>query len=647
MKYVTLAAMPDLFALVVGIDRYPDPIPTLQGCVNDAQAFGGILTDQYKVPRGQVLTLIDAQATREAVIRGFREHLSKAGAGDIAVFFFAGHGAQEPTSGCYLPVEPDGKNETLVCHDSRQPGGWDLVDKDVAVLIEEIAARGARLTLILDSCHSGSADRALDEVGASGIPPGVRRVADRAEGQPDSVYLRPPAEFAASLRNLDAAAKASAGASQALGFVRGAAGAHVLFAACSDFQNANEFRTVTPRHGAFSYCLLQVLQDGKPIGNEELYQRTRILLRGLFPDQVPHLVVVGDNDLRASQFLGTATIRRANLYMARCDQGSWKIDGGALHSLHAGDSLALYPADAGASDLADRSKALAAANILTIEPSESTIAVIDAAKLNAQQNYKVVVMDRAGRMAIGLDGDPAALVPLRAALASSTWVQEGTPPRLTVHAESSRLRIAMPDSTRAVPGPFDATPQGISATVEALEHMARWIACLDLTNPSSQIAVEAVDVAVSYYDIGNKFRGQYVPPLDTLNLQYRNGAAPKFRMRVTNRGAKDIYVAVLACSGDWGITTDLLAEESTILNPTQELFAADGDDIPMELEPDETESHDHIVVVISNEWFDASVFALPSLTGSTPGTRGFGARQAPTAVPGDFATRHLEIVTRR
>lgn len=641
--------MSDLYALVVGIDHYPDPIPNLQGCANDAQAFSRVLMEQYNVPPDHLLTLIDSQATREGVIRAFREHLGKAKTGDIAVFFYAGHGAQEPTSGCFLPVEPDGKNETLVCYDSRQPGGWDLVDKDVAVLIQEVAGRGARLTLILDSCHSGSADRALDDFDSSGVSPGVRRVADRTDGQPDSVYLRPPAEFAASLRNLEGAATASAGTSQALGFVHGAGGAHVLFAACSDFQSANECRSVSPPHGAFSYCLLQVLQDGKPIGNEELYQRTRSLLRGLYPDQMPRLVVVGDNDLRTSQFLGSATMRRGNLYLARCDQETWKIDGGRLHSLQAGDSLALYPANAAVADLADRSKSLTSASVLQTGPSESTITIADPARLDPQRNYKAVVTARAGRIAVALEGDATALAPLRAALASSAYAQEGDAPRLTVHAESGRLRIAVPDSTRPVPGPYAATPQGVSATIEALEHIARWTLRAELDNPSSQISVDAVDVAISYYDSAKRFRGQFVPPLSTLNLGYRGSEPPGFRMRVTNRGTQDIYVAILACSGDWGITTDLLAEECTLLNPTQELFAADGDEIPMMLGPDEIEAHDRIVVVISTEWFDAAAFSLPGLSGSTPGTRAFGPRAqlASPTVSGDFTTRRLEIVTRR
>ncbi len=646
---MVLGTMPNMYALVVGIDHYPDPIPTLEGCVNDANAFCGVLKDHYSLPAENVLTLLDAQATRAAVVNGFRQHLGKAKTDDIAIFFYAGHGSQEPTSSYYLPIEPDGKNETMVCYDSRSPGGYDLVDKDVAVLIQEIAANGARLTLVLDSCHAGSADRGLDDVGTPAAP-AVRRAPDRTQGQPDSTYLRPPAEFAATLRNMDAAANTPAGGSQAQGFVQGAGGTHVLFAACSDFQNANEYRTITPPHGAFTWCLLQVLQQGKPLGNEELYERTRDQLRTLFPDQLPHLVVIGSDDLRATQFLGTAVAAGGNFFMARYDQGAWKLNGGSLQSLSAGDKLALYPADAAPIDLADPSKILTTATLLQLGPSDSTLTIADLSKVNQQQDYKAVATTRTGRVAIVLDGAAAGLAALRTGLAPSLYVQEGASPRFAVHAAADGYHIVVPaDPKRPVPDPFPMTPQGVAATVAALEHMAQWTTRVELDNPNSKIPTDAADVAISYYDVTNKFQGQFVPPLDTLNLQYKVATPPTFRMRITNRGSSQLYFAVLACSGDWSISTSLLAEECTMLDTTQELFAAAGNEIPMQLKPGATEAHDHIVVIISTDWFDASAFALPNLTGPTVSTRDFGqpVPQAPPAPAGDFTTRHLEIVTRQ
>jgi Caspase domain len=639
-----VSTMPNLFALIVGIDNYPDPVPSLRGCVNDAKAFREVLERRYGVPPTQIVSLIDGDATREAVIRGSREHLTKAQAGDIAVFFYAGHGSQEPPSNLFIAIEPDGKNETLVCYDSRTSEGYDLVDKDVATLIHQVAAGGARLTLILDSCHSGSADRAVGD--EEQIPRGVRRLKNRDHPQPESAYLVSPAAFIAAQRNMGAASSNTAGTGQAQGFVQGTAGAHVLFAACSDYQSANEYPPGNAFHGAFTYCLLQVLQDGQPLGNEEVFTRTQRLLRPLYPLQSPHLVVVGGDELRASQFLGLTPSPRGNFFIVSCDQGTWKIDGGGLQSLGAQDAVAIFPVNATPDDLKEVTRALTAATLIAAGPSESTLAVADASKLDPQQQYKAVITARGCRIDLLLDGDAAALATLRAALAASPLLHEGTPPRFVVHAAADGYRIEVPARQWPVPGPFVATQQGIAAIVDALEHMAKWITRVELSNPLSKIPIDTVDLAISYYDISGKFHGQLVPPLETLNLQYKGNQPPSFRLRITNRGPGPLYFALLACNGDWGVATDLLAEECTMLDATQELFPGGDGGIPMQLKPGVTEAHDHIVLLISTDWFDAAPVGMPNLTG--PGTRDFG--QKPLAAPtpaGDFATRHFEIVTRR
>ena len=652
--------MPNLYALVVGIDHYPPGVRALNGCLNDANAFRRILLEQYNVPPDRILTLLDGDATRKAIIDGFRGHLGKAKAGDIAVFFYAGHGSQEPTTGAFLAIEPDGKNETIVCYDSRLPRGYDLahkdlegcdlVDKDVAVLIQEVAATGARLTLVLDSCHSGSADRGADDA-EDVIPPGVRRAPARVEPQPDSAYLRKPEEIIALLRNMDAPPTPS-GTSQARGFVQGASGSHVLFAACSDSESATEY--LGP-HGAFTYCLLQVLLDGTPVSNQELYTRTHDLLQSVYPLQHAHLVITGDEDeLRNSQFLGLAPMPRGNFFMAWCDQGAWRLDGGRLHNLGVRDVVALYPANSSAGDLADMTKALTTATLIAAGPSESTIALADPSRLDSSQQYKAVVTSRAGRINILIDGDPAAQTALCSALASSVYVQEGTSPRFIVHAGADGYRFELPNSTQNVPGPFAATPNGVQLTVAALEHMAQWIMRVELSNESSHIAVDDVDLAVSYYEQDDRnhdqFHGLFVPAHATLNLQYQgdqHDQPPQIRMRVTNRSVSTLNVALLVCNSDWGITTAFLPQECITLDPTQEIPMRNGDPIKMTLKEGATEVHDHMVLVISRDPFDASTFALPKLT-NVPATRDIDTSPpAPPPPPGDFATRHLEIITRR
>ncbi len=130
----------NIYALLVGIDEYLS-VPSLQGCVNDITAIkeyleGRVDTDGYQL---HVHTLLNKDATRQAVIDGFRQHLCQAGSEDVAFFYYAGHGSQAEAPEEFWTIEPDRLNETLVCYDSRSPGGWDLADKELGKLIAETA----------------------------------------------------------------------------------------------------------------------------------------------------------------------------------------------------------------------------------------------------------------------------------------------------------------------------------------------------------------------------------------------------------------------------------------------------------------------------------------------------------------------------
>src|SRR5712671_3287345 len=126
--------MPNFYALLVGIDNYPNPAHRLFGCVNDVTSMEEYLRQRF-VP-GQdptrIKVLKDDQAKRQDVIDAFQRHLGQAQAGDTALFHYAGHGSQEQAPVEFWDIEPDHKNETMVCWDSRTQGGWDLADKEIA-----------------------------------------------------------------------------------------------------------------------------------------------------------------------------------------------------------------------------------------------------------------------------------------------------------------------------------------------------------------------------------------------------------------------------------------------------------------------------------------------------------------------------------
>lgn len=152
---------PQRLALVVGINDYQSPdIPDLNGAVLDAQRMASLLTSPtgYGFPEANVCLLLDREATAARFEQAFEQSLvSRARPEDTVVLYFAGHGAQLPDQN---GDEPDALDETLVLADSRVGTVPELVDDHFAHLLERLYARTHHLTLILDSCSSGSAGRA-------------------------------------------------------------------------------------------------------------------------------------------------------------------------------------------------------------------------------------------------------------------------------------------------------------------------------------------------------------------------------------------------------------------------------------------------------------------------------------------------------
>ncbi len=121
------------YALLIGINQYDrtSSVPPLRGCTNDVKAMQAYLEGLVGQDAGQLhlKVLLNEQATRQAVIDGFRNHLGQAGPNDVALFFYAGHGSQENAPEEFWHLEPDRLDETLVCYDSRCDSSWDLADK--------------------------------------------------------------------------------------------------------------------------------------------------------------------------------------------------------------------------------------------------------------------------------------------------------------------------------------------------------------------------------------------------------------------------------------------------------------------------------------------------------------------------------------
>jgi Caspase domain len=134
-------------ALCIGIDEYPRN--ALAGCVNDArqwhEALSGLGFSSY--------LMLNAEATREAILRRIRAMISDSQAGDVIAIQYSGHGTQLPDLD---GDEADSFDEAL-CPIDCMSGNF-LIDDDLAEAFDRVP-EGINVTVFTDCCHSGTITR--------------------------------------------------------------------------------------------------------------------------------------------------------------------------------------------------------------------------------------------------------------------------------------------------------------------------------------------------------------------------------------------------------------------------------------------------------------------------------------------------------
>lgn len=217
-------------------------VPSLEGSVNDATAIAAVLASNYGFRAANVRVLLDSAATRAGIVAAIERLTQESAPGDVVVFYYAGHGAQRYNS---LSHEGAKLDQTIVPADANA-GQYDIRDKELARLFAPLVAKKVALTLIFDSCHSGSITRGETSprrVRWAGIDPRDAR---------DSATVVAP--------------EANGGA--------------IVLAAAQDQQLAEETDDGGVAHGAFTAALLRVLRTTQPSEPAyQVYQRVRAMLQ--------------------------------------------------------------------------------------------------------------------------------------------------------------------------------------------------------------------------------------------------------------------------------------------------------------------------------------------------------------------------------
>ncbi len=549
----------ELYTLLVGIDRY-DPrsrVPNLRGCVNDVAAMADLLQRTFAVPAANIRQLTNEAATHQAIKLAFRHFLiekakawAQAGRTDpppAFLFHYSGHGSQARDE---TGTEPDGMDETLVAHDSRLPGIYDIKDWELGQLIAELNEYSANVTIILDCCHSGSGTRDLVVLADESIAKARRCPPDTRPQPPES--QRPTTlamTRAINTSNWELGDK------------------HVLLAGCRDKELANEYALVDGNqrrwHGAMTYFLQRELTQLPPNSSltyRELHERIRHQVNSAYPNQMPQCE--GDRDREL--FGGLRPQRDAFFTVVAKRDGLIWIDGGVAHGLTSGALLDAYPpttrtvADAGAplARLQIEEEGAVESGCVVISGDMAAVALHSRCCLyqlsySNRQRKVLLAVPNAGladaiRQRLGPQADPNFID-----VSSYLRVVEGTAD-FRVALQNERLEI-QDNSGQLLVAPF-ATNELDSLAMD-LAHLARYHNALELRNtaPHSELA-GAIRLEMKELAFDPNTQQPLAQKIQrTPGGELINSATTKVVWEITNQSSQPLYVTLLGFAWDWSV----------------------------------------------------------------------------------------------
>ena len=607
----------NIYALLVGIDKYAAPVSALQGCVNDVKAVEEYLQTRVKTEGWnlQLRTLKDSEATRQGIIDGFREHLCQATSNDVALFYYSGHGSQEQAPREFWHLEPDKLDETLVCYDSRSQGGWDLADKELAKLISEVADKNPHITLILDCCHSGDGSRDPYQETA------VRQHSTDERLRPLDSFIFSPEE----IRDLIASDKQASGWNLPRG-------RHILFASCQDSETAKEYRADGEHRGAFCYFLTETLK--KVQGNltyRDLFKQINASVRSKIKQQSPQLEAIDTRDLE-QYFLGGAIGDRLPYYtVSYHKQHGWVIDGGALHGVPRRDGeetmhLALFPIETQGQNLRALSNKVAEAKVTEVLPQLSKVEITPNFEDQKEQTFKAVITSLPlPPKTVRFEGDAEGVKLLQQAIQT---IEDNNQPSLYVRETDSEAEfkvlalkneyiITRPaDGIPIVASIQDYTKDSAVKIIQRLEHITRWTNLSELSSTAnSRISADAVKMEIH--------QGDEILSDGEIHFNYDRDDSgkwnkPAFTVKLKNTSNETLYCALLDLTEQFAISAGFFEAGCVKLEPNQEAWALGKKSIrasvPQEVwERGITEYQDIFKLIVCTDEFDARLLEQDKL----------------------------------
>jgi hypothetical protein len=584
------------YALLIGIDCYlPGRLadgsyyPSLGGCVRDIAHVEDFLRNKLRFTDEQIHKLTatntggtepaeprDQWPTYENMVAALERLIDKAQRGDLVYIHYSGHGGEAMPTLAPEKKGPKGIDEALVPTDIHNPRARYLRDLELALTFQRMARKGLRLSVVLDSCHSGGAVRGLGDVAVRGIG-----VVDKTP-RPQESLVASPKELGEAWDSLTRGGTRSV--SLGSGWLPEPEG-YVLLAACRPTESAYEYAfSPNERNGALTYWLLDSLNKyGANLSAKTIHERIVAKVHSQFVEQTPQLQGEGQNPLFGGDpgnVVTTATVEEVDAADRRVRLGSV----GQAFGNRKGAQFAIYPF--GTTDFTDALKRLAIVTVTQIGAVDSQAEItaslsdapieqgapavlLDQGSLKLLHKVSLTVRDpatdpTADEEAPPVEGQEPLLEAVRQAMNGNLWVAEwkkgegDTLEYQVVVNKAGQYELWDPAGKRISLRPsvrVDA-PRAANTVVDRLVHLAKYDAAKRLENhdPQSPLRGKLVVELKGWQD-------DYTPgdPPDPQPFD-DPGNTPAVKpgqwvfLRIRNEASGPLNVTVLDFQPDWGVS---------------------------------------------------------------------------------------------
>ncbi|KAL9609813.1 MAG: hypothetical protein Q9167_005440 [Letrouitia subvulpina] len=329
------------WAVLIGINFYVKD-RHLQGAVQDVRDMGAYISANYERVNISILTASAPQdskikiPTEEPIAWPTFENIKAkldfieqaANQGDFLYIHFSGHGTQQPTISREYK-EHDSSDVALVLFDPSR-GARYLRGVDLARLLQKLARKGLKVTVVLDCCYSGSVTRRgkLVDLNVRGVE------------WDSAIAARPPLEQSAYPYERPTTIRDASSEFKWLESARG----YTIITACGPHEKSWEGDINGTKHGILSFLLVSALsmaaKSGFHCSHESVYQYLRTKCHASFSYQNPMLF--GD---RAVSFLGDVRFPSSDLAEIFISEGTLHLSVGRAHGVFEDDEYDIFPYD--------------------------------------------------------------------------------------------------------------------------------------------------------------------------------------------------------------------------------------------------------------------------------------------------------------